>query len=578
MIDSGSRDGSPEIARAAGADRARDRARATSGTAARATSAPSARRGDVIAFLTQDATPAPGWLAALREAFALADDVGAVFGPHLPRAGHEPDDRARADRVLRHVRARRRAAAHASAPTTRRSCPTSTPPTGARAGRRSASRTSPTARTRRSAARSPRTRAGARPTTRAPASCTRTTTRRSSSCGATSTSTAGCARRSATSSRSASASTRARRAGAGRRRPALHARAGASGAPGRALDRRARRVHHGGRKAFSALGLARATRCRRACSARCRSSGARNGAAAARRRRTAAARAARRRATRPRLRGDRPRRCANGPAPLLDAVPGDGRPRAAARRVRDPDLQHRLRRPQHHLPARAAARAHGPHAARCGSTTRSATARTTGRRCCGARSSSTSRRVQAPVFREFERLVRRRRRRRHRLADRLPGARAGGRARPRLPDQRPRAGVLRHVGRVRVGGADLPPGPVRHRRQPVAARSLRRPLRRAAPATFQYGVDHDVYRPRPIDAPPRHGRRLRPRGHAAARRRARDPRARGAAAPPARRADRAVRRPEAAADAVRRTSTPASPATSSSRGCSPRRPSASACR
>ena len=41
--------------------------------------------GDVIAFLTQDATPAPGWLAALQEAFAVSDDVGAVFGPHLPR-------------------------------------------------------------------------------------------------------------------------------------------------------------------------------------------------------------------------------------------------------------------------------------------------------------------------------------------------------------------------------------------------------------------------------------------------------------------------------------------------------------
>ena len=44
----------------------------------------------MIAFLTHDATPAPGWLAAIREAFALSEDVGAVFGPHLPRPGTSP--------------------------------------------------------------------------------------------------------------------------------------------------------------------------------------------------------------------------------------------------------------------------------------------------------------------------------------------------------------------------------------------------------------------------------------------------------------------------------------------------------
>ncbi len=43
-------------------------------------------RGEHIAFLTQDATPAsPRWLAALLEGFTLADDVAAVFGPHVPR-------------------------------------------------------------------------------------------------------------------------------------------------------------------------------------------------------------------------------------------------------------------------------------------------------------------------------------------------------------------------------------------------------------------------------------------------------------------------------------------------------------
>jgi O-antigen biosynthesis protein len=42
--------------------------------------------GEHVAFLTQDATPAhDGWLAALLEGFTLADDVAAVFGPHIPR-------------------------------------------------------------------------------------------------------------------------------------------------------------------------------------------------------------------------------------------------------------------------------------------------------------------------------------------------------------------------------------------------------------------------------------------------------------------------------------------------------------
>lgn len=47
--------------------------------------------GDLIAFLTQDATPASKtWLAAYRAAFELAPRVGAAFGPHLPRPGTNP--------------------------------------------------------------------------------------------------------------------------------------------------------------------------------------------------------------------------------------------------------------------------------------------------------------------------------------------------------------------------------------------------------------------------------------------------------------------------------------------------------
>lgn len=47
--------------------------------------------GELIAFLTQDATPASDrWLAAYREAFATIENLGAAFGPHLPRDGVNP--------------------------------------------------------------------------------------------------------------------------------------------------------------------------------------------------------------------------------------------------------------------------------------------------------------------------------------------------------------------------------------------------------------------------------------------------------------------------------------------------------
>jgi GT2 family glycosyltransferase/glycosyltransferase involved in cell wall biosynthesis len=47
--------------------------------------------GELIAFLTQDATPASeNWLAAYRDAFAQIENLGAAFGPHLPRDGVNP--------------------------------------------------------------------------------------------------------------------------------------------------------------------------------------------------------------------------------------------------------------------------------------------------------------------------------------------------------------------------------------------------------------------------------------------------------------------------------------------------------
>ncbi|HEY5198063.1 MAG TPA: glycosyltransferase [Solirubrobacteraceae bacterium] len=89
VIDSGSTDRSPEIARSAGArviridpgDFGHGRTR---NLGAEATSA------ELICFLTQDATPRPGWLAAYREAFALEDRIGAAYGPHVARAQTSP--------------------------------------------------------------------------------------------------------------------------------------------------------------------------------------------------------------------------------------------------------------------------------------------------------------------------------------------------------------------------------------------------------------------------------------------------------------------------------------------------------
>ena len=85
------------LARRLAGDRAGGRRRACSrssparsATGAPATSARSARAGELICFLTQDATPLPGWLAAFREALALEERVGAAFGPHLPRPDTSP--------------------------------------------------------------------------------------------------------------------------------------------------------------------------------------------------------------------------------------------------------------------------------------------------------------------------------------------------------------------------------------------------------------------------------------------------------------------------------------------------------
>lgn len=88
VVDSGSTDGSVQIARAAGA-RVHEIAPRDFGHGRTRNLGAELATGDVIAFLTQDATPAPGWAKALLAPFA-DERVGVVFGPQLPRLGGLP--------------------------------------------------------------------------------------------------------------------------------------------------------------------------------------------------------------------------------------------------------------------------------------------------------------------------------------------------------------------------------------------------------------------------------------------------------------------------------------------------------
>ena len=89
VMDSGSSDRSVEIARAAGAE-VLEIAPAEFGHGRTRNLGAERTRGELICFLTQDAEPVEGWLDAYREAFVLAPNVGAAFGPHLPRGDTSP--------------------------------------------------------------------------------------------------------------------------------------------------------------------------------------------------------------------------------------------------------------------------------------------------------------------------------------------------------------------------------------------------------------------------------------------------------------------------------------------------------
>jgi glycosyltransferase involved in cell wall biosynthesis len=90
VCDSGSRDGSVQLAREHGA-RVVQIAPADFNHGATRNLLMAEARGAHVALLTQDAAPADErWLAELLGAFALARDVGIVYGPYLPRPGAPP--------------------------------------------------------------------------------------------------------------------------------------------------------------------------------------------------------------------------------------------------------------------------------------------------------------------------------------------------------------------------------------------------------------------------------------------------------------------------------------------------------
>jgi glycosyltransferase involved in cell wall biosynthesis len=90
VIDSGSTDGSLDIARRHGA-RIHEIPKSEFSHGGTRNLAMRLARGDHVAFITQDATPAHSrWLASLLNGFDKADDVALVFGPHhaRPDASH----------------------------------------------------------------------------------------------------------------------------------------------------------------------------------------------------------------------------------------------------------------------------------------------------------------------------------------------------------------------------------------------------------------------------------------------------------------------------------------------------------
>ncbi|MEA2273995.1 MAG: hypothetical protein QOI98_2703 [Solirubrobacteraceae bacterium] len=89
VVDSGSTDDSIGIARSAGT-RVLEIPPGEFGHGRTRNLAADNTEGELLCFLTQDATPCAGWLTAFREIMRSDPMVGAAFGPHLPRPRTSP--------------------------------------------------------------------------------------------------------------------------------------------------------------------------------------------------------------------------------------------------------------------------------------------------------------------------------------------------------------------------------------------------------------------------------------------------------------------------------------------------------
>jgi glycosyltransferase involved in cell wall biosynthesis len=90
ICDSGSSDGSPQLARAHGAT-VIEIAQSQFSHGGTRNLLMARSRGEHVAFVTQDALPADDlWLSRLLSGFDLTPDVGLVFGPYLPRPDASP--------------------------------------------------------------------------------------------------------------------------------------------------------------------------------------------------------------------------------------------------------------------------------------------------------------------------------------------------------------------------------------------------------------------------------------------------------------------------------------------------------
>ena len=458
--------------------------------------------GDVSAFLTQDATPVPGWRAAHLEALALGARRRRQLRPASSAAGHEPDDRPRAHGVLRRDGAGR-AAGRARRRATRRSSRTSTPPTGARAGRQVRFRE--LAYSEDQAFGRDMLAAGWKKAYH-PARGRAARARLSaggSSCSATSTSTAGCTRRPGTSS-----AFRLREV-AGATRAAVRADL-AFVAPAQRLAGARRRAGRRGRRRITPAG-GRSPR-----SARARD------ALPAGRSQPAVARAPRRDAAAapavPPV--DAPdagagvattisTRCsasgATAPAPLLPADPALRRPATAARRRGHPAVPRGVRRAPDDLHGGRASSSAWATPARSGSTTRSAsTAATDGLACCGTASTSGSGRSTRPVHYGFDKWRGADVVARDGLADGVPRAAARPGRTPAPTSSRTTSRSSTPPPSSRGSRRRLSRGPVRHRREPVAAATWSGERYGADGAAFELGVDTTIYHPVPgIEREPR---------------------------------------------------------------------------